>query len=62
MDITGKPMRGFVWASAEAADGGNLEQWILLAERYVGALPSKLLVRSSSSRRTSLPMCDKHLA
>jgi hypothetical protein len=40
MDITGKPMRGFVWVSAEAADG-ELEQWIALAERYVGALPAK---------------------
>jgi TfoX/Sxy family transcriptional regulator of competence genes len=41
MDITGKPMRGFVWVSAEAADAENLEQWIALAERYVGALPAK---------------------
>jgi hypothetical protein len=41
MDITGKPMRGFVWVSAEAADGEDLEQWIVLAERYVGALPAK---------------------
>ena len=41
MDITGKPMRGFVWVSAEAADGENLELWIALAERYVGTLPSK---------------------
>lgn len=41
MDITGKPMRGFVWVSAEAADGENLEQWIVLANRYVGALPPK---------------------
>jgi TfoX/Sxy family transcriptional regulator of competence genes len=41
MDITGKPMRGFVWVSAEAADGRDLEQWIALAERYVGALPAK---------------------
>jgi TfoX/Sxy family transcriptional regulator of competence genes len=41
MDITGKPMRGFVWVSAEAADGEDLEQWIALAERYVGALPAK---------------------
>lgn len=41
MDITGKPMGGFVWVSAEAADGEGLEQWIVLAERYVGALPPK---------------------
>ena len=41
MDITGRPMRGFVWVSAEAADGEGLERWIALAERYVGALPAK---------------------
>ena len=41
MDITGRPMRGFVWVSAEAADGENLERWIGLAERYVGALAPK---------------------
>jgi hypothetical protein len=40
-DITGKPMRGFVWVSAEAADDENLEQRIALAERYVGSLPAK---------------------
>ena len=41
MDITGRPMRGFVWVSAEAADGEGLEQWIALAERFVGVLPAK---------------------
>ncbi len=41
MDITGRPMRGFVWVSAEAADGADLERWITLAERYVGALAPK---------------------
>ncbi len=41
MDITGRPMRGFVWVSAEAADGADLERWIALAERYVGALAPK---------------------
>ena len=41
MDITGRPMRGFVWVNAEAADGKGLEQWIALAARYVGALPAK---------------------
>lgn len=41
MDITGKPMRGFVWVSAEAADGADLDRWIELAERFVGTLPSK---------------------
>lgn len=41
MDITGRPMRGFVWVSAEAAKGAGLERWIELAERFVGALPPK---------------------
>jgi TfoX/Sxy family transcriptional regulator of competence genes len=41
MDITGKPMRGFVWVDASAARGAALAQWIALAERYVGALPPK---------------------
>ena len=41
MDITGRPMRGFVWVSAEAADGEGLEEWIALADQYVGALPAK---------------------
>jgi TfoX N-terminal domain len=41
MDITGRPMRGFVWVSADAAEGEDLEQWITLAARYVGTLPAK---------------------
>jgi hypothetical protein len=41
MDITGRPMRGFVWVSASAADGADLRRWIELAERYVGALAPK---------------------
>lgn len=41
MDITGKPMRGFVWVDARHADGRKLASWIRLAERYVGSLPPK---------------------
>ena len=41
MDITGRPMRGFVWVNAEAADGADLERWIALAGQYVGALAPK---------------------
>lgn len=41
MDITGKPMRGFVWVDAAAAKGSSLKRWIVLAERFVGALPPK---------------------
>jgi hypothetical protein len=41
MDITGKPMKGFVWVDAHEADGAGLEGWIDLAARFVGALPPK---------------------
>ena len=41
MDITGRPMRGFVWVRAVAAEGKALLAWIDLASRYVGALPAK---------------------
>jgi TfoX/Sxy family transcriptional regulator of competence genes len=41
MDITGKPMRGFVWVSAEHAGGRKLARWIELAEKYVASLPPK---------------------
>jgi TfoX/Sxy family transcriptional regulator of competence genes len=41
MDITGRPMKGFVWVRAEHAEGKDLRDWIALAERYVGALPPK---------------------
>lgn len=41
MDITGRPMRGFVWVDAGQAEGAQLEEWIALAERFVGALPRK---------------------
>jgi len=41
MDLTGRPMRGFVWVTAGAAQGADLERWIVLAECFVGALPAK---------------------
>lgn len=41
MDITGKPMRGFVWVRGEHADGESLHEWIDLAARYVETLPAK---------------------
>lgn len=41
MDITGRPMRGFVWVRAERAEGKELLAWIDLASRYVAALPAK---------------------
>ncbi|MEW5850157.1 MAG: TfoX/Sxy family protein [Myxococcota bacterium] len=41
MDITGKPMRGFVWVTGDAAQRAGIETWIALAERYIRALPAK---------------------
>ena len=41
MDITGRPMKGFVWVRAEEAEGQALQAWIDLAARYVGAMPAK---------------------
>jgi hypothetical protein len=41
MDITGKPMRGFVWVGADHADGDSLREWIDLAAGYVETLPRK---------------------
>lgn len=41
MDITGKPMKGFVWVDATSTAGAALETWIELAAHYVGGLPPK---------------------
>lgn len=41
MDITGKPMGGFVWVEADAALDAGLSSWIDFAARYVGGLPPK---------------------
>ncbi len=41
MDITGKPMAGFVWVDAKHATGDSLLSWIALATAYVGDLPPK---------------------
>ena len=41
MDITGRPMQGFVWVRANKAEGKDLDWWIKLAAEYVGALPPK---------------------
>jgi TfoX/Sxy family transcriptional regulator of competence genes len=41
MDITGKPMAGFVWVDAAHAEAGKLIDWIELAANYVGSLPKK---------------------
>lgn len=41
MDITGSPMRGFVWVAERRARGEKLDAWIDLASRYVESLPTK---------------------
>ena len=41
MDITGKPMKGFVWVGADEAEGKDLEAWIDLAAHHVGSLTPK---------------------
>jgi TfoX/Sxy family transcriptional regulator of competence genes len=41
MDITGKPMAGFVWVDASQANATGLDTWIELAAKYVGSLPAK---------------------
>lgn len=41
MDITGKPMSGFVWVQGDAAQGEALQHWIALARDYVDNLPAK---------------------
>lgn len=41
MDITGRPMKGFVWVDADAAIEAGLDHWIVFASRFVGGLPPK---------------------
>jgi hypothetical protein len=41
MDITGRPMQGFVWVRANKAEGKALDSWIDLAAQYVGTLAPK---------------------
>lgn len=41
MDITGKPMAGFVWVDASGLTDRQLGAWIKIAERYVDELPPK---------------------
>ena len=41
MDITGKPMAGFVFVDPAQCDTRQLKSWITLAVNYVGALPVK---------------------
>lgn len=41
MDITGRPMTGFVWVRAAEASGDRLGDWVELAASYVETLPRK---------------------
>lgn len=38
-DLTKRPMRGFVWADADAAIDAGLDHGLDLATHYVGSLP-----------------------
>jgi hypothetical protein len=42
MDITGRPMKGFIWVEARRAEGADLRDWIECAASYVRALPAKV--------------------
>lgn len=65
MDLTGRPMRGFVMVEADAAIDAGIDEWVALALRFVAGLPPKgvraekpLAVsggRRSRSRRGSAP-------
>ena len=42
MDMTGRPMRGWVLVAPEAtADDGDLERWVRRGERFAASLPPK---------------------
>lgn len=41
MDITGKPMAGFLFVDPEACDEADVARFVTMAARYVGALPAK---------------------
>ncbi len=41
MDFTGRPMRGYVWVEADAAEDDGLAAWIDLATCFVATLPVK---------------------
>lgn len=41
MDITGRPMSGFVWVKEDVAQGRVLDEWIDLAAQFVSTLRRK---------------------
>jgi TfoX/Sxy family transcriptional regulator of competence genes len=57
MDITGRPMKGFVWVRAAEARGKALESWIELAMSFVATLPPKQKIGRGARvrKRRALP-------
>jgi TfoX/Sxy family transcriptional regulator of competence genes len=41
MDITGRPMRGFVWVAEHCALGAAMDSWIEMAARHAATLPRR---------------------
>lgn len=56
MDLTGRPMGGLVHVTGDACDGGKLEEWLNMAERFVGALPPKKEKRNDEKYKCN--QCD----
>jgi TfoX/Sxy family transcriptional regulator of competence genes len=50
MDVTGRPMRGFVWVEERHARGASLVAWIERAALHAASLPS----REPTARRGGL--------
>lgn len=53
MDITGRPMHGFVFVDPAQCDTRRLKSWIRMAETYVGSLPAKTKADKPPRRRQS---------
>lgn len=51
MDITGRPMQGFVFVDPKLCDARRLKAWITMAENYVSAMPIRKETRKVSRRR-----------
>lgn len=56
MDITGRPMQGFVWVGESHARGKSLEAWIDFAARYISSLPRKEPKSKRVSTRRQKPI------
>ena len=50
MNITGKPIAGFVFVDPAQCDTRALKSWIALAESYVAALPPKKKQKTRAKR------------